>query len=406
MKRLLPLAFCLATLLLALTLSAQQKGKGKAKGRPAGLQWEIQLLHRDNNEACDIGDIDGDGHLDISAGEYWYRGPDFTQQLPVRKLMPFGADYLQNNSEFLLDVNGNGLLDVVAGAFTLPIVSWFENPGPGNYDREGWTAHQLIDLGTEQNEAAFLHDFDGDGVPEFVVNSWRPDAPVHIYRLERGDDGMMRPVKHVVAESGNGHGMGFGDVNGNGLDDIVFLQGWYECPPEGPFSGPWKWRDDFTLPHASCPILIVDLTGNGRSDIIWGDGHNYGLYWHEQLEPREDGTTVWRQHQIDKRFSQAHCLAWVDLDNDGQPELLTGKRYYAHSGRDPGAEDPTVVYYYKWNREARQWTRHTVSEAPAGEGPGIGLQIRTADLDGSGWTDIVVAGKSGTYILWNRGFAE
>jgi hypothetical protein len=58
-----------------------------------------------------------------------------------------------------------------------------------------------------------------------------------------------------------------------------------------------------------------------------------------------------------------------------------------------------AVYYFKWNKEQQRFQKFTVAE----NGPGVGLQIRVVDLDGNGWKDIVCAGKSGTYILWNDG---
>jgi len=47
--------------------------------------------------------------------------------------------------------------------------------------------------------------------------------------------------------------------------------------------------------------------------------------------------------------------------------------------------------------------RSLISHAPPGQGPGIGLQIRVHDLDGNGWKDMILSGKTGTHILWNEG---
>lgn len=399
LPRLLPVLLLAAA---ALSLTAQQKGQKKDSPK---LKWRVQQLHKDNNEGLAMGDINGDGKTDITSGEFWYAAPDFKPQ-PLRKISPFGVDYMQNSSEHLHDMDGDGDLDVVTIAFTEQNLMWYENPGANNYGPDGWKGHILVDTEIKANEAAFLHDIDGDGAPEWIVNSWVATNPMVIYRLVRGEDKRVKAEKHVVAESGNGHGIGFGDLNGDGKEDILFGNGWYECPKEGPFSGPWTLRADFKLPHASCPVLILDLNGDGRNDIIWGNGHNYGLYWMEQQEPQSNGSTTWRQHLIDDKFSQAHALAWEDIDGDGQPELITGKRYYAHSGKDPGANDPITVQFYDFDKETLSWTKQLISDAPAGEGPGIGLQIRIGDLDGNGFPDIAVPGKSGTHIIWNEGWTK
>jgi hypothetical protein len=122
-------------------------------------------------------------------------------------------------------------------------------------------------------------------------------------------------------------------------------------------------------------------------------------YWEERRDDNKDGSTNWRHHLIDDRFSQPHVLVWEDIDGDGQPELITGRRVKAHSGKDPGDAEPGVVYYFKWNKEQKKFQKFPIAE----NGPGIGLQIRVVDLDGDGKKDFVCAGKSGTHVFWNEG---
>ena len=99
-------------------------------------------------------------------------------------------------------------------------------------------------------------------------------------------------------------------------------------------------------------------------------------------------------------YSQAHAMILADLDGDGQPELITGKRHRAHNGRDPGGQEPACVYYYKWDPKTVKFTRYPIDVSGK---VGIGLQIRVADLNADSLVDVAVAGKSGTYVLFNRG---
>jgi hypothetical protein len=200
-------------------------------------------------------------------------------------------------------------------------------------------------------------------------------------------------VKHVVSPKTYGHGIGAGDVNGDGRTDIITPEGWFEAPPD-PRTGEWKWHPDFKL-GATGFIYALDINGDGRPDLVTTMAHDYGIFWMEQAA---DGK--WIKHMIDDTYSQAHALTLVDLNGDGQKDLLTGKRYMAHD-HDPGAREPLGIYWYEYRKDEHGnivWVKHVIDYSTR---TGAGMHIPVADLHGNGGLDFVVAGKSGLFLFEN-----
>ena len=379
-----------------LVLTGCAAGTAPPEAGEEPVRFRAQPLFMDSNEGSAIADVDRDGRMDVIAGRNWYAAPDFTPR-PLR-LIEDWAGFVQSNGDHVYDVDGDGDPDLVSGGFMLEGVHWYENPGAEGLERGHlWKPHLLIQTGTGENEGQWLTDLDGDGVPEWLVSSWIKDRPLVAWKVENlgkvETEAIARRI--VIGESRNGHGLGLGDLSGDGRPDLLFEDGWYERPAEGAFERPWTLHEDWSI-HASIPMLVVDVDGDGRNDVIVGESHDYGLYWLRQLEAG-DGARFERR-VIDDTFSQVHALHMADLDGDGDEELIAGKRVQAHNGNDPGGHEPPCLYYYQWDPDRARFERFTIDEGRVG----VGLQIHTADLDGNGRIDIVVAGKSGTYVLFNE----
>lgn len=357
------------------------------------LKFTKRLIADERYEAAGVFDVNNDGVPDIVSGAYWYQGPDFARQHRIGDVRAEG-EYYDDFSVIPLDVNGDGHLDFVTGGWWGDTLRWRENPGLRGGD---WPEHVIAECGNVETTRAW--DIDRDGQLEVVPNT--PNGPLVVYKLvmDAAGRGAGRFSAHTLWDRPQGHGLGFGDINGDKRGDFVLAQGWLEAP-EDPCRGEWVWHPEFNLGSASIPILVVDVNGDGLSDLVVGQAHNYGLDWWEQVRT-PDGGRAWRRHPIDPYHAQYHDLQWVDLDGDGACELVTGKRYRAHCGRDPGEWDDVGIYYFRWNGES--FSKQVVDYGPIRVGTGCGIQFAVADLRGTGRLDIVAPGKDGLYAFFNEG---
>ena len=263
-------------------------------------------------------------------------------------------------------------------------------------------------------EFAVLADVDNDGRAREIVaqengtgQSW--------YEVDNG-----RWLKHVVSHRSYGHGIGAGDVNGDRRTDILTPRGWLEAPAD-PRSGGWvhhpAWEAVNTpvTPRENAPAAkpgapprvaelgfmhVLDVNADGRNDVITAAGHDYGVYWLEQ-----GAGGAWTRRAIDTAWSQGHASALADLNGDGRLDVVTGKRFMAHNGSDPGEREPLGIYWYELlaPSPARaagsiEWVRHVVEYSSR---VGAGMQLPVVDVDADGDLDLVCPGKSGLFLLEN-----
>jgi len=392
----------------------------------------IQLSDLFWSEGANFGDFNKDGKNDIVSGPYWWEGPDFKTRHeyypatkkwalgPVSKIPVPGFEgalgqnnvYSDNFFAFTYDFNADGWTDILIYGFPGQDASWFENP----QGKDGhWTRHKVFD--TVDNESPWWIDLTGDGKPEIVCNS----GGYFGYVTPDWSDTTKPWTFHKISPKGGWqkftHGLGVGDVNGDGKLDVLEAGGWWEQPASLASDPEWKQHKFPFAPYfGSAHMFAYDVNGDGLNDVITSlAAHGYGLALYEQLKDRDEkGEILWTKHSIMEgratdrspapppnkygvRFAQLHAIDLVDMDGDGLKDIVTGKRFWAHGNR--GDDEPNaaaVLYWFKLVRGADK----SVDFVPylIDDNSGIGTQVVAGDINGDGLPDVVVGNKRGTFV--------
>lgn len=362
---------------------------------------------------ADAGDYNNDGITDIVAGPYIYFGPEFTKYKEISPGVAVSPSnqFTSTNVQFSYDFNGDGWEDILTSPSGAVL---FINPGE---ESRRWDSYKI--LNAVQTESTDFVDIDGDGKPELIYGA---EGSLR-YAKPQEDDPTKPWREYIISEKGYSlaHGIGTGDINGDGKLDVVNPFGWWEQPQVLDSTKTWTYHP---VPFGrygkrsrgvgGALMAVYDVNGNGMNDVVASlNVHGFGLAWFEQV--RDDaGKISFKTHMISDdylfdnaggvTFSQAHGAAFADIDQDGIPDFIVGKRYFTHLDNfyDPDPYGAPVIYWYKTVRNP---------EAPGGaefvpelihNRSGAGSEITVKDLNGNGAVDIITSTNRGTFIYWNK----
>jgi hypothetical protein len=357
-------------------------------------------------EGATFGDFNRDGKMDVVAGPYWYEGPDFKTRHDLYPASTFDPlKYSDNFFAFAHDFNGDGWTDIFVLGFPGVDASWYENPAG-----KGTTWRRKVVFLPVDNESPTFGDLLGTGQPALICMS---AGRIGYATFDAKDPG--RPwTWHPITPPTPGwqrytHGLGWGDVNGDGRNDILEKDGWWEQPASLAGDPVWKKHAvPFAPGKGASQMYVYDVNDDGHADVITSrDPHGYGLSWFEQKRGT-DGVISFAEHAIlstkpDEKlggvqFSQLHAVALVDMDGDGLKDIVTGKRWWAHGPTgDPDPNGTPVIYAFLLRRGAGGAVRYEPKQID--DASGIGVQLVVADANGDGRPDIVSANKRGTFVF-------
>ena len=349
-------------------------------GTPADGVWTAHQIDSIANNPSDLTavDLDGDGDLDYLVADgsnhtvRWFENDNGSGSAwTVHTVDP---DLSGATSVKAADINGDGVLDLIATGFSGNRVAWYERSGAT------WTRHTISLIGGGPTEVL---DFDHDGDMDIVVAA---EGRNELWWFENmvgdGSDWTPRMIESAIGQPMD---LAVADVDGDGDPDIVAgrydddLVSWWEnehshrrflATDQVPIRG------GLADPRA---VEVADLNGDGLLDVVTGLWTGDAVTAYLQLTP-----TLWLENSVGTGFDSARDVSVGDINGDGFPDIV-GAAVYGDA----------IKWWQNDGSALPSWTERTVLAGYNGAHRAVPV-----DMDGDGDLDLAVAAFDGDNVSW------